>query len=83
MPKSLGAIHPRYLTPHVSTILIGILATVWYVPLNLLSENFLFDTLSALSLSELRAGDLFMGVGMLDRRAGDIANDLGAAGCAF
>ena len=23
MPKSLGAIHPRYLTPHVSTILIG------------------------------------------------------------
>jgi amino acid transporter len=50
MPKSLGAVHPRYLTPHVSTILIGILATVWYVPLNLLSENFLFDTLSALSL---------------------------------
>ncbi len=50
MPESLGAIHPRYLTPHVSTILIGVLATVWYVPLNLLSENFLFDTLSALSL---------------------------------
>ena len=34
----------------MSTIVIGILATVWYVPLNLLSENFLFDTLSALSL---------------------------------
>jgi amino acid transporter len=50
MPASLGAIHQRYLTPHVSTILIGILATAWYVPLNLLSENFLFDTLSALSL---------------------------------
>jgi amino acid transporter len=50
MPQSLGAVHPRYLTPHVSTILIGILAAVWYVPLNLLSENFLFDTLSALSL---------------------------------
>ncbi|HWM11138.1 MAG TPA: APC family permease [Solirubrobacteraceae bacterium] len=42
MPKSLGSVHPRFLTPHVSTILIGILATVWYVPLNLLSENFLF-----------------------------------------
>jgi amino acid transporter len=26
------------------------LATIWYVPLNFLSENFLFDTLSALSL---------------------------------
>ena len=50
MPSGLGRIHPRYLTPDVSTILIGILATVWYVPLNLLSENFLFDTLSALSL---------------------------------
>jgi amino acid transporter len=50
MPQSLGSVHPRYLTPHVSTILIGILATVWYVPLNLISENFLFDTLSALSL---------------------------------
>ncbi len=50
MPEALGRIHPRYLTPHVSTIVIGILATVWYVPLNLLSENFLFDTLSALSL---------------------------------
>ena len=50
MPAGLGSVHPRYLTPHVSTILIGILATVWYVPLNLISENFLFDTLSALSL---------------------------------
>ena len=50
MPKALGSVHPRFLTPHVSTILIGILATLWYVPLNLLSENFLFDTLSALSL---------------------------------
>jgi amino acid transporter len=50
MPGALGSIHPRYLTPHVSTIVIGILATVWYVVVNSLSENFLFDTLSALSL---------------------------------
>ena len=50
MPGALGSIHPRYLTPHVSTIVIGILATVWYVVVNALSENFLFDTLSALSL---------------------------------
>ena len=42
--------HHRYLTPDVSTITIGVLAAAWYVPLNLLSENFLFDTLSALSL---------------------------------
>jgi amino acid transporter len=50
MPADLGRVHPRYLTPHVSTILIGVLAAAWYVPLNLISENFLFDTLSALSL---------------------------------
>jgi amino acid transporter len=50
MPAALGATHPRFLTPHVSTIVVGALATVWYVPLNFLSENFLFDTLSALSL---------------------------------
>jgi amino acid transporter len=50
MPSGLGRIHPRYLTPHTSTILIGVLATAWYVPVNLISENFLFDTLSALSL---------------------------------
>jgi amino acid transporter len=50
MPASLGKTHPRFLTPHVSTIVVGVLATVWYAPLNLISENFLFDTLSALSL---------------------------------
>jgi amino acid transporter len=50
MPAALGRIHPRYLTPHTSTIVIGVLAAVWYVVVNALSENFLFDTLSALSL---------------------------------
>ena len=50
MPSALAAIHPRYQTPHVSTWVIGGLATLWYVVANSLSENFLFDTLSALSL---------------------------------
>ena len=50
LPAYLGETHPRFLTPHVSTIVVGALATIWYVPLNFLSENFLFDTLSALSL---------------------------------
>jgi amino acid transporter len=50
IPRYLGETHPRFLTPHVSTIVVGALATIWYVPLNFLSENFLFDTLSALSL---------------------------------
>jgi amino acid transporter len=50
MPAALGNVHPRFLTPHVSTIAIGVLATAWYVVVNTLSANFLFDTLSALSL---------------------------------
>lgn len=50
MPSALGRIHRRFRTPHVSTITIGALAVLYYVPANLISENFLFDTLSALSL---------------------------------
>jgi amino acid transporter len=50
MPRVLASIHPRFRTPHVSTILVAALAVAWYLPLNLISENFLFDTLSALSL---------------------------------
>lgn len=50
MPRGLARIHPRFQTPHVSTITIAALAILWYVPLNLVSENFLFDTLSALSM---------------------------------
>ena len=44
------SIHPRFLTPDVSTWVIGALAAIWYAVVNSLSENFLFDTLSALSL---------------------------------
>ena len=35
MPKSLGKVHPRFLTPHVSTILMGTLSIVWYVGLTI------------------------------------------------
>jgi amino acid transporter len=50
VPAALAKVHPRFQTPHISTILIGVLGIAWYVPLNIISENFLFDTLSALSL---------------------------------
>ncbi|AHY48251.1 Amino acid permease (plasmid) [Rubrobacter radiotolerans] len=50
MPGLFGRVHPRFLTPHASTIAIGLLAAVWYGVVNSISENFLFDTLSALSL---------------------------------
>src|SRR6476469_10865280 len=30
MPKSLGKVHPRFLTPHVSTIAMGTFSIIWY-----------------------------------------------------
>ncbi|HEY7454513.1 MAG TPA: APC family permease [Thermoleophilaceae bacterium] len=50
LPESLGRVHPRYLTPHISTVTIGVLSAVWYGVLNTVSQNFLFDSLTALSL---------------------------------
>jgi amino acid transporter len=50
MPESLGKVHPRYLTPHISTILMGALSILWYVGLTLFSEDILFDSLAALGL---------------------------------
>jgi amino acid transporter len=50
LPKKFASVHPRFLTPAFGTIVVGALATLWYVPGKLISENFLFDSLSALSL---------------------------------
>jgi amino acid transporter len=50
LPRKFASIHPRFLTPAFGTIVVGGLATAWYVPGKLISENFLFDSLSALSL---------------------------------
>lgn len=50
MPKVIGEVHPRYLTPHVATIAMGALSVIWYVGLTIVSENILFDSLAALGL---------------------------------
>ena len=50
MPAALGEVSSRFFTPVVSTVVIGVLAVVWYLPSKLISENFLFDSLSALAL---------------------------------
>jgi amino acid transporter len=49
-PRIFARIHPRFLTPDFSTIVIGVVAIVWYVGASIVSDNFLFDSLSALSL---------------------------------
>jgi amino acid transporter len=49
-PRRFAEVHPRFRTPAFSTIVVALAAMAWYVPANFISENFLFDTLSALSL---------------------------------
>jgi amino acid transporter len=50
LPKAFAQIHPRYLTPAFGTVVVGTLGVLWYVPGKLISENFLFDSLSALAI---------------------------------
>ncbi len=50
MPAVLGKVHPRFRTPHISTIVVGAAAAVWYVGFNFASQNFLFDSLTALAI---------------------------------
>jgi amino acid transporter len=50
LPRKLAHIHPRFQTPDVSTWLVAGIAAGWYVLANIISENALLDSLSALSL---------------------------------
>jgi amino acid transporter len=50
LPTGLGVVHPRFMTPHVATILFGAVSIAWYVGLTLISENILFDSIAALGL---------------------------------
>jgi amino acid transporter len=50
LPRIFAAVHPRFRTPWFSTALIAGLAIAWYVPLNIFSENALYDSVTALSL---------------------------------
>ena len=50
IPAYFGRISPRHRTPAVSTWWVAGIAIVWYVLVSMISENALFDSLSALSL---------------------------------
>jgi len=49
-PKMFGNIHPRYLTPGVATIWMGVISIVYYVVLTMISENILSDSITATGL---------------------------------
>jgi amino acid transporter len=48
IPKVFGRIHPRYLTPDVSTITMGVVSLVWSIFIINVSQNVLGDSISAL-----------------------------------
>lgn len=49
-PKAFAKVSERFETPAFGTWVIGIVATIWYVGASIVSENFLFDSLTALSI---------------------------------
>ncbi|WP_430592532.1 APC family permease [Humidisolicoccus flavus] len=49
-PKYWGKVHPKFETPAIGTWIIGIVAIAWYVGASIISDNFLFDSLTALSI---------------------------------
>lgn len=50
LPARFAHIHPRHRTPDVSTWWVAGIAIAWYVVVSVISENALFDSLTALSL---------------------------------
>ena len=48
IPRAFGTVSPRYKTPTVSTIAMGAISIVWFVGVNLLSQNVLGDSVTAI-----------------------------------
>ena len=49
-PRALGRIHPRFQTPHISSILMGLFSVAWYIVLTVYSTNVLGDSIASLGL---------------------------------
>jgi amino acid transporter len=50
IPGALGRVHPRFRTPAVATILMGVVSTIWFVIIVSVSTNVLGDCVTALGL---------------------------------
>jgi len=48
IPKAFGRVHPRHLTPDVSTITMGVVSLIWTLIIINASQNVLGDSISAL-----------------------------------
>jgi amino acid transporter len=48
IPRTFGTVSPRYQTPTTSTIVMGVASIVWFIGVNLLSQNVLGDSVTAI-----------------------------------
>ena len=48
LPKTFGTVSPRWQTPTVSTIVMGVVSIIWYIAVNQLSQNVLGDSVTAI-----------------------------------
>ncbi|MEV5072113.1 APC family permease [Microbacterium sp. LMI12-1-1.1] len=51
LPRRFASVHPRYKTPSFSTLVMGIVASVYYVGMTLISDNILQDSILSLGLA--------------------------------
>jgi amino acid transporter len=51
LPKRFATVHPVYKTPSFSTLVMGIVASVYYVGMTLISDNILQDSILSLGLA--------------------------------
>ena len=51
LPKRFSTVHPVYKTPSFSTLVMGVVAIVYYVGMTLISENILKDSILSLGLA--------------------------------
>jgi amino acid transporter len=50
LPTKFARIHPRYLTPTDATVWMGLVSTIFYVGMTLVSQNILGDSIAAVGL---------------------------------
>ena len=51
LPERFKHVHPRYKTPSFSTLVMGIVASVYYIGMTLISDNILQDSILSLGLA--------------------------------
>ena len=49
-PSALGKIHPRFNTPSLATVVVGIAGVAYYVAMSVVSKNILLDSITAMGL---------------------------------